>query len=221
VEAFSGLRRFWASCLWPLESRFPETETVVGRDAVRTSLLCNQTQHLTLTRPFDGEVAEPGHAHSVGEPPIDRRLDEVRCEERERDRHVDLPRGAVLTFGDAFGIRSGIGDELVDERRWSTSRQRRPCTATWICGSGWRRLGMRSRSALLIQRGQTRHADTSRRAYRLCRRSCRCPVRRCPARVRPVGQEAGADHSTLEPHTGFQRRRWRSPPSRARRRCPN
>ena len=39
------------------------------------SLLCNQTQHLTLTQPFDGKVAETGHAHSVGEPPIDRRLD--------------------------------------------------------------------------------------------------------------------------------------------------
>jgi hypothetical protein len=78
------------------------------------SLLCNQTQHLTLTRPFNGKVAEPGHAHSVGEPPIDRRLDEVRCEERERDRHVDLPRGAALTFGDAFCIRSWFGDEFVD-----------------------------------------------------------------------------------------------------------
>ena len=78
------------------------------------SLLCNQTEHLTLARPFDGEVAKSGHAHSVGEPPIDGRLDEGRCEERERDRHVDLPRGAVLTFGDAFCIRSGIGDEFVE-----------------------------------------------------------------------------------------------------------
>ena len=59
---FPAWRRFWASCLWPSESRFPETETVVGRDPVRMSLLCNQTQHLTLTRPFDGEVAESGHA---------------------------------------------------------------------------------------------------------------------------------------------------------------
>jgi hypothetical protein len=49
------------------------------------SLLCNQTQHLTLTRPFDGKVAEPGHAHSVGGPPIDRRLDEIWCGERESE----------------------------------------------------------------------------------------------------------------------------------------
>ena len=32
------------------------------------SLLCSQTQHPTLTRPFNWEIAESGHAHSVGEP---------------------------------------------------------------------------------------------------------------------------------------------------------
>jgi hypothetical protein len=49
----SAEMKFWASCLWPSESRFPETETVVSRDAVRMSLLCNQTRHLTapLARP--------------------------------------------------------------------------------------------------------------------------------------------------------------------------
>ena len=107
-------RDFWAGCLWPSESRFPDAETVVSRDAARMSLLCNQTQHLTLTRPFDGEVAESGHAHSVRESPIDRCLDEVGRKERERDCHVDLPRRAALTFGDAFGIRSGIGNEFVE-----------------------------------------------------------------------------------------------------------
>jgi hypothetical protein len=78
------------------------------------SLLCNQTQHLTLAQPFDGEVAKSGHAHSVREPSIDCCLDEVGREEGERDCHVDLPRSAALTLGDAFCIRSGIGDEFVE-----------------------------------------------------------------------------------------------------------
>ena len=39
------------------------------------SLLRNQTEHLTLARPFDREVAKSGHAHSVGKAPIDGRLD--------------------------------------------------------------------------------------------------------------------------------------------------
>ena len=63
------------------------------------SLLRNQTEHLTLARPFDREVAKSGHAHSVGKAPIDGRLDEIGREERERDRHVDLPHGALLTSG--------------------------------------------------------------------------------------------------------------------------
>ena len=78
------------------------------------SLLSNQTQHLTLAQPFNGEVAESGHVHSVRESPIDSRLGEVRREEGERDRHVDLPRGAALALGDAFGIRSGLCDEFVE-----------------------------------------------------------------------------------------------------------
>src|SRR5262245_42496517 len=44
LRPIRSTRGFRASCLWPSESRFPETETVVGRDAVRMSLLCNQTQ---------------------------------------------------------------------------------------------------------------------------------------------------------------------------------
>ena len=60
------------------------------------------------------EVAESGHAHSVRQTPIDSRLDEVRCEEGKRDRHVNLPRGAVLTLGNAHRVRRGISDEFVE-----------------------------------------------------------------------------------------------------------
>ena len=99
----------------PQESRFPETETVFSRDSFECrGYRAGKTQHLALTGPFRGQVAESGHAHSVGETPIDGRLDEVGREERERDRHVDLPHAAALTFGDAFGIRSGIGHEFVE-----------------------------------------------------------------------------------------------------------
>ena len=94
--------------------RFPETETVVCRDSVRVSLLRTQTQYLTLTRPFDREIAELGHAHTVRQTPIDGCLDEVGCEEGKRDRHVDLPRGAVLTFGNTCCVRRGICDEFVE-----------------------------------------------------------------------------------------------------------
>ena len=139
VETFSGLEAILGELSLASESRFPETETVVSRDAVRMSLLCNQTQHLTLTRPFDGEVAESGHAHSVRKPPIDRRRDEVRCEERERDRHVDLPRGAVLTFGDAFRIRGGIGHEFIKPTSPACNRCDQECAVLGPDGAGFLR----------------------------------------------------------------------------------
>ena len=72
-------------------------------DPVRISLLRVQPQHLTLTRPFDGEVAESGHAHSVGKSPIDGRLDEVRCKEGERDRHIGLAAKFITLGGKVHG----------------------------------------------------------------------------------------------------------------------
>ena len=48
------------------------------------------------------------------ESPINGCLDEVGREEGERDRHVHLPHAAALTSGDAFGIRSGVGNEFVE-----------------------------------------------------------------------------------------------------------
>src|SRR4051794_30052728 len=44
---------------------------------------------------------------------IDCGLDEVGREECERDRHVQPLHAAALTSGDAFGIRSRIGNEFV------------------------------------------------------------------------------------------------------------
>ena len=43
-------------------------------------------------------------------------------------RHVDLPHAAVLTFGDAFGIRSGVGNEFVSG---STLESRSPASGVW------------------------------------------------------------------------------------------
>jgi hypothetical protein len=77
--------RFWAELSLASESRFPETETVSGRDSVRLERLQRgQSKLLALTSPFGRQVAEAGHSHSVGESPIDGYLDEVG---REHRRH--------------------------------------------------------------------------------------------------------------------------------------
>jgi hypothetical protein len=48
------------------------------------------------------------------QPSIDGGLDQVRRDEGERDRHIDLPHTAALTCGNAFGVDSGIGNQFVE-----------------------------------------------------------------------------------------------------------
>jgi hypothetical protein len=93
-----------------------------------------QSEHLALTRPFGRQVAEAGHPHSVGKPPIDSCLDEVGREEGERDRHVHLPHAAALTSGDAFGIRSGVGNEFVEPTAPPCNRCDQDCA---VSRNGW------------------------------------------------------------------------------------
>jgi len=72
----------------------------------------------------------------VGESPIDRCLDEVGREEGERDRHVDLPYTAALTSSDAFGIRSGVGNEFVEPTAPPCNRCDQDCAVLGTDGAG-------------------------------------------------------------------------------------
>ena len=73
-----------------------------------------EAEGLSLAAPFRRHMAKPANSHSMGQFTLDRRLNEVGREEGKRDHHVDLPCGASLTLGDAVGIRSGIGDQLIE-----------------------------------------------------------------------------------------------------------
>jgi hypothetical protein len=72
----------------------------------------------------------------VGESPFDRCLDEVGREEGERDRHVDLPYTGALTSSDAFGIRSGIGNEFVEPTAPACDRCDQDCAVLGTDGAG-------------------------------------------------------------------------------------
>src|SRR5215218_281385 len=47
--------------------------------------------------PFGREVAESSDSHAMGQAHLDGRLDEIGCQERKRDRHIDLSIGSRLT----------------------------------------------------------------------------------------------------------------------------
>ena len=53
-----------------------------------------------LSSPFRGSFAEPLDTNAARQTTFDRGFDEVRCEERERDGHIDLTHAAFLARGD-------------------------------------------------------------------------------------------------------------------------
>ena len=55
-----------------------------------------ESEHLKLPAPFSRRIAEPLDADAAGQAAFNCCLDEIRCEEGERDRHIDLPNAALL-----------------------------------------------------------------------------------------------------------------------------
>jgi len=58
-----------------------------------------QSEGFELSAPFRRSVAASFHSNATGQTTFDRGFDEVRCEERERDGHIDLTHAAFLACG--------------------------------------------------------------------------------------------------------------------------
>jgi hypothetical protein len=69
-----------------------------------------QPEHLMLARPRDRRVEQAGDADSVWQSALDGGLDEARCQEGQRDRHIDVALAAGLPSGDAVDGRSAVLD---------------------------------------------------------------------------------------------------------------
>ena len=72
-----------------------------------------------LARPHDRRVEQAGDADPVRQTSFDGGLDEVRCEEGERDRHVDVALAAGLPAGDTVDCRCAgldLGQPLPSAR---------------------------------------------------------------------------------------------------------
>jgi hypothetical protein len=80
-------------------------------------LLRRKAEHLVLAGPFGRQIAEAGHSHATRESSFDRRLDEVRREEGERDRHVDIANAAPLSHRYTFNVQLGSAISSSSHRR--------------------------------------------------------------------------------------------------------
>ena len=84
--------------------------------------LLRKAEHLVLPQPFRWQVGEASNAHAVREPAVDGRFDEIRCEESQRDCHVDFSRAALFPPGDAVGTCRWISDEFIQPTTGTSNR---------------------------------------------------------------------------------------------------
>jgi hypothetical protein len=106
-----GLRSLHPKIPFPAtEFRDRTDQTALGNRLLRRgsssfgNLLRIQSEGFELSAPFRGSVAEPFDTDAARQTTFDRGFDEVRCEERERDGHVDLSHAAFLACGDLLDV---------------------------------------------------------------------------------------------------------------------
>ena len=66
-------------------------------------LLSWKAEHVVLAGPFHRQVGEACNPHAVRESTFNGGPNEVRCKERQGDRHIDFADAAIFALGDAFG----------------------------------------------------------------------------------------------------------------------
>jgi len=70
----------------------------------RPDLLRVQSERFELSAPFRGSVAKSLDTDAARQTTFDRGFDEGRCEERERDGHIDLTHTAFVACGDLLDV---------------------------------------------------------------------------------------------------------------------
>jgi hypothetical protein len=110
--------------------RFPETETAPSRDWFeRGTLLLGKTENFVLFGPFGGQVGEASNPHAMRKPPVDSRLDEVRCKESKRDRHIHFSDAAAFSLGDACRSCCCISNQFLEPTAATGDRCNQCCAS--------------------------------------------------------------------------------------------
>jgi hypothetical protein len=86
--------------------RFPATETAPSRDWFECGAATGNGGEFGVARAI--RRASRRGEYALRQPPVDRRLDEVRCKESKRDCHIHFSDTAPLPFGDACRSRCCI-----------------------------------------------------------------------------------------------------------------
>ena len=73
-----------------------------------------KAENLVLLAPFGGQVGEASNPHAMRKPPVDSRLDEVRCKESKRDCHIHFSDTALFPLRDVPRSCCCISDQFLE-----------------------------------------------------------------------------------------------------------
>ena len=77
-------------------------------------LLRRKAEDRILPGPFGRQIGEAGYPHPVRKPPLYGGSDQIRGEERKRDRHIHLADAAPLSVSNAFRGCRFLGDKFIE-----------------------------------------------------------------------------------------------------------
>jgi hypothetical protein len=77
-------------------------------------LLRIKSERFELPGPFSGSITESFDSNAARQATFDRRLDEIGCKKRERDRHIDLTHTAFLTCCDLLNVGHRARYDLIE-----------------------------------------------------------------------------------------------------------
>ena len=104
----------WGLASLASKNRFLAPEPDGARDAVRMcQLWIWETDFGVLAAPFGRGIGQPDDTNAMRQPPLDCSLHQTWCQERERDRHVDLADAASFARGNVLDILDLAADQFL------------------------------------------------------------------------------------------------------------
>ena len=90
-------------------------------------LLPRKAEDVILPGPFGRQIGEASYPHAVRKLPVYGGSDQIRREERNRDRHIHLADAAALSFCDAFRACRWIPDQFIKPTASTGDRGNQRC----------------------------------------------------------------------------------------------
>ena len=94
---------------------------------ITRQLLRRKAEDGILPGPFGRQIDEASYPHPVRKPPLYGGSDQIRREERKRDRHIHLADAAALSFCDAFAGCCWIPDQFIEPTTSTGDRRDQRC----------------------------------------------------------------------------------------------